>query len=563
MRNRTEFHCLSATILPFLYQTRTILQSRFCRLRTFLVRLKSSRSSSDEKSKGLPDPKVNFLKIKAGATKTQHGVAKNRGTTITRTERKVFDNIFADIAGNKEEDTRKIVDEPKAGSAELDHDNILAIFSSAVVSHQSEQKALAQREAARTSEKRGKIDAEDWKKLQQYPKPLRKIARRAQVAAITIHDSGHETPTSFMKDTVQDRQPANHDSPNASLAIGSTLDDAEPKTRPSIVSEVTPEDDTIVLIKTSRNRGPSFVNPLNDSKRVEDIESFSEQDSAIQPTFIRNTQEFDNTEKRLRDPNPEFNRVTHDICREAMIKISNSFKRAIDDEGAIGLWNACLSDVFPMIEILKKSFRNEKTISQKELNNSATEKPSPSPSILAIPPYIPPLYVISRVYPAALLLALRLFVKHFPTSSLPLALLPEIRSNGATSYVLGASVHFYNTLLSLRWDIYSDLQSIDNLLREMERNGIEFDLGTWEVLAKIGNERSEDLEGKQIRGKTWWERPTQEKWYQKVGGEWKGVIAEQLQEQGIGVTTREDDSSAVAWAPRTSKQSAMEQQVWL
>ena len=576
MRNRTGIQHLTAASLLFLYQTRTILQLRSYRLRTFPVRLKSSRSSSDDKSKGPPAPKKSFLKSKAGDAKKQHGDGKNKGTTITRAEREVFNNIFADIAGRGEGATGKTVNESKIENAEVDHASILAIFSNVDTSHQSEQRALAQREAARAVQNAGKVDTGDLKKLQQYPKPLRKAARRAQLAATSKQGSDHETLASPVKDTVQDRQRADLDTPNASPAIGSALDGVDSQTRTNIAGEATPEDDTIVPMKkhsASQKHEPAFGNPLSASRRIEDIESFSEQLNAFRPSFIENSEAIGPIEQSLHDPEAMFHRVTNDVCRNAMVKLSNSLERTIDSEGAMGLWNACLSDVFPMIGFLEESFRNEKKMGQRELNRSAQDQeeessPSPSPiaqespsGVLDIPPYLPPLYVISRLYPAALLLVLRLFVKHFPTSPLSLALLPEIRSNGATSYVLGASVHFYNTLLSLRWDIYSDMQSVDNLLREMERNGIEFDLGTWEVLAKIGNERAEDLSGKQMRGKLWWQRPQHAKWYQKVGLEWKAVIADRLQERGLGVTTREDDASTPFGAP--SRDSSTEQQVWL
>lgn len=146
------------------------------------------------------------------------------------------------------------------------------------------------------------------------------------------------------------------------------------------------------------------------------------------------------------------------------------------------------------------------------------------------------LTILHHVYPASLLLALRLFTKHFPSSPFAHNLLPRIRSLGHTSYVLGASTQFYNSLLSLVWLARSSLREIDGLLSEMERGGVEHNEETYRILRHIERERAKDLktaEGQATqvkegcRGAGWWKRHEQIFWFPRVL-EWEEVIAGRL-----------------------------------
>jgi len=235
--------------------------------------------------------------------------------------------------------------------------------------------------------------------------------------------------------------------------------------------------------------------------------------------------------------------------------------------------------VFPMVELLAASLRSDR-LSQGKVGDGIIPKipsetsmpapmvsttPSPAKSPLPdLPPYVPPLYLISRLYPAALLLAIRVLKTKFPTSPLALALLPHIRSMGPMSYVLGASTEFYNALIELRWDVYSDLKSVDGLLMEMERNSVAFDVGTWNALVKIGSERFSDLHGADggVRGLGFWERPTNVKWFQKVAVEWKTVVAARLREQGLGVEITEREYG-MASLPDSGQASVKQGTIWL
>jgi hypothetical protein len=143
-------------------------------------------------------------------------------------------------------------------------------------------------------------------------------------------------------------------------------------------------------------------------------------------------------------------------------------------------------------------------------------------------------------------------------------LLPQIRSLGPTSYVLGASTEFYNALIELRWDIYSDLNGIDGLLVEMERSGVEFNIETWNTLVGIGAERFTDLQSPDggVRGAAFWERPHNLKWFQKVAMEWKMVVAARLREQGLGAEISEREYG-VGSLSEAGPAQAEQETVWL
>jgi len=98
----------------------------------------------------------------------------------------------------------------------------------------------------------------------------------------------------------------------------------------------------------------------------------------------------------------------------------------------------------------------------------------------------------------------------------------------------------------------------------MERSGVEFNIGTWNTLVRIGAERFSDLHSPDggVRGAAFWERPHNLKWFQKVAMEWKMVVAARLSEQGLGaeISEREYGTGGLSEAgPAQAEQGT----VWL
>ena len=234
---------------------------------------------------------------------------------------------------------------------------------------------------------------------------------------------------------------------------------------------------------------------------------------------------------------------------QSLVESIGMVKRTPD----MAIWEACESLVFPLITLLDEPKPRKQKAQPKEASSIAADpslsKSPPRQSIRQVksellpntPDDISSLSVISRVFPAAVVLALRLLARHTPSSPFALALLPKIRSLGPLSYVLGGTTPFYNALIKLEWDVYSHFKAVDELLCDMQRGGIEWDLETYGILSEIQEERNQDIQRPPTeeitswsRSKSWWERTTQKHGYQKVCVEWKAVIGKKLREQGLG-----------------------------
>jgi Mtf2 family len=638
MRGNAVSHIIA---LPFLFETRTILR---------LPRRTQKRLLSGDSKPFQSTDNSSFLKAKAAASKANSKDTNTIPTTITSAERRVFDDIFNQVAGKSTSKAGNVPQEKR--DTFIDHDEILSIFSSAVSSHVAEQKALAQRPAAEAPAAQSRRLLKDEEEiLQRYPKPLRKAARRAAAASIAAKEPGTlerlkpKLDTSAAPDEGQPI-PAATDSgwPDFDGANAWNIDpngeqnylkeEAQPSIRDGSVNKTgahRPEFQPSGLVASKKDEGiqqeihrslpkkpdsvdeeenridQQFVRPsfliaqrteghfrkglrpsfLTTDKRAEDVASFAAHYGSVRPGFIRRAEDAAMVEERLQhDPESVFQGTIHRYCREEMDKMADLFQDAMNRQGDVGVWNTCLAKVFPMIQPLDKSLRQEQSLHngklpqrkqveepsrktqdeisdpddpQKSITMSSAESPLPD-----LPPYVPPLYIISRLYPAELLLAFRLLKTKFPASPLALALLPQIRSLGPTSYVLGASTEFYNALIELRWDVYSDLKGIDGLLVEMERSGVEFNIGTWNTLVGIGAERFTDLHSPDggVRGAAFWERQHNVKWFQKVAVEWKTVVAARLREQGLGAEISEREYGAGSLSEARPAQAEQET-VWL
>ncbi|POS68503.1 hypothetical protein DHEL01_v213103 [Diaporthe helianthi] len=90
------------------------------------------------------------------------------------------------------------------------------------------------------------------------------------------------------------------------------------------------------------------------------------------------------------------------------------------------------------------------------------------------------------IYPMLLLDALHMFDNKFSRPSpLAFSLLPRIKELGLPSYVLGVSTSFYNKLLTVMWERFGDVEGVFALLEEMRHAGLQFDEETKSVLHRI------------------------------------------------------------------------------
>lgn len=102
--------------------------------------------------------------------------------------------------------------------------------------------------------------------------------------------------------------------------------------------------------------------------------------------------------------------------------------------------------------------------------------------------------ILRRVYPAALLLAVRILSRSNHTPYIA-SLLPTIRSLHPYSLILGASTALYNELLRYTWRTSSSLASVLALLQDMSKLELTMDSRTWEILEQITLYRYRALRG--------------------------------------------------------------------
>ncbi|KAI9751105.1 MAG: hypothetical protein M4579_006196 [Chaenotheca gracillima] len=112
---------------------------------------------------------------------------------------------------------------------------------------------------------------------------------------------------------------------------------------------------------------------------------------------------------------------------------------------------------------------------------------------------IPPLAILGINYPHLLLLAARLLRNTHNSPVLALSLFARVKSLSSISYVLGATTALYNEILKIRWYNYRDFGGVDELLQEMERNGVEFDARTEAILKDANLQRRAVERGEQGR----------------------------------------------------------------
>jgi len=205
------------------------------------------------------------------------------------------------------------------------------------------------------------------------------------------------------------------------------------------------------------------------------------------------------------------------------------------------LWRVTNERILPLVMLLQpgrvkemhsQSLRNQwvqqLTVGDVDANLVALWRLSDSSEMPLLP-------LVSILYPAASLLVLRTFARHFASSAYLLALLPKIRESGAASYLLAGNVYFYNTLLQSTWDVYSDLNGIDRLLRDMRRDGVSFDEGTLQVLDSISGDRKKDIahgegqEDQMRRGKMWWSMKAHQEGFSRVDGYWRDLAQRDIE----------------------------------
>ncbi|KAK4097038.1 hypothetical protein N658DRAFT_500912 [Parathielavia hyrcaniae] len=140
------------------------------------------------------------------------------------------------------------------------------------------------------------------------------------------------------------------------------------------------------------------------------------------------------------------------------------------------VWDVLEQEVFPMVRKLGID---------EDPSKPEPTTPKRGGKRKAVKPELP-LHIYGPLYPAYLLNALRILDTQFARSS-PLALhiLPRVKELGPASFVLGVSTPFYNELARILWSRYGDPTAVFNLLEEMRSAGLFTDEGTRALVHQI------------------------------------------------------------------------------
>ncbi|KAL9100054.1 MAG: hypothetical protein Q9163_004530 [Psora crenata] len=206
-------------------------------------------------------------------------------------------------------------------------------------------------------------------------------------------------------------------------------------------------------------------------------------------------------------------------CEEHRVLVDEMLEETTTDAG---IWEILETEVFSMVKQLKLEMELEEKLIQatrkakvKASRESSRLKPPTEASEQAFASLLSSeskalttntlLAILQTNYAHYNLYALRLWRRRHPSTNYSLQLLPHIKSLGSISYVLGTSAALYNEVLFVKWDKYSDLHGIADLLQEMINQGVAANIVTLELLKYIDRTRIKDILGR--RGKVlsqWW-----------------------------------------------------------
>lgn len=144
------------------------------------------------------------------------------------------------------------------------------------------------------------------------------------------------------------------------------------------------------------------------------------------------------------------------------------------------LWDVLEAHVFPMVDKLGLNDKKTAKAPKESVKGAKKAAPVKEPTLS--------MRIHGPLYPYFLLSALRMLDSSFTKSSpLALNLLPRIKELGLMSYVLGASTPFYNALATIQWNRYGNAEAVFNLLEEMRHAGLYCDEGTFSVVHSISH----------------------------------------------------------------------------
>ncbi|KAH9890741.1 hypothetical protein F4778DRAFT_752088 [Xylariomycetidae sp. FL2044] len=431
---------MPSTLLPFLYSTRTILRSpraptAFTRSLHVTVR-RCKKHNAIPFARTIGEPAV--LPGESDVDVDADALPKDlKGGTITPSERRIFQSIFADIRTRGLKPTT-IPEDPEAPSMASNRSALL------IMQH-------AARDAARSSDDAVKAPAfqigtakDRNKALLRFPEELRAAASRVLDTIQPLDNNDDADFDSVAHDdqgAVEEKWESNTNSLGRVIELDAKRHPERMRVEGLIINAKTDFELWDVLEKevfTMPDKLGIAQNPETTADGEE--EEMIEKGSAKKKT------------KKKQKPTIPSNE-------------SQSIHGEEAEEAAVthGANDAIVSQAAPDAVV------------------EGDDASAPSTSKLS-------LYIHGPLYPAYLLLALRRLDTAFRAPSpLTFSLLPRIKELGLSSYILGVSTLFYNDLLEIYWKRRGDIGAMLDLLEEMRQCGLHFDKHTASVLNQAHN----------------------------------------------------------------------------
>jgi hypothetical protein len=196
------------------------------------------------------------------------------------------------------------------------------------------------------------------------------------------------------------------------------------------------------------------------------------------------------------------------------------------------LWDIMEKEVFTVIRALGLG---EEEPADTRPDASSHEQPATFKDLMAAAPIEPSdhLHILGPNYPSILVLAMRQLRHEFPSSSLPLAVLPAMKALGRDAFVLGASTVLYNELIVFVWQKHADLHAICDLLQEMDNGVVDFDENTLDILDSIMLQVEQASKGRFGPAfKVMWNMDIFRRGAQKLT-EWRGVVRTRMEADAL------------------------------
>ncbi|KAI0098481.1 hypothetical protein F4814DRAFT_123825 [Daldinia grandis] len=410
---------MTSTLLPFLYNTRTILRTNPRVALTFPRSLHATRQLREDDE----IPFASYVPKDVIPPEQTH-----RRGTITPSERRVFESIFADI---KARGLKPFVPEDSSGS--------LATRTTLSIMQQAAQDANQIRPVTVTSAGMPDYSIQDRQKaLLRFPPELRAAASKAF-------------------DTIKPSNPR-----PSKLRV---LDD----------DDIAYDEASIAASQGDSNGDQGWKVPTNATDRSMELEDkrYPER-TRVEGLITAAATDFelwDILEKEVFVMPARLG-----INTDASKLVETETEAPGDNKEAVAASET--ADHLEDVVATPDDVDTPEITPEEETDDTSTENDAPLQELS--------LYIHGPLYPEYLLLALRRLDTAFSAPSpLAFSVLPRIKELGLESFILGISTPFYNELLEIHWTRRGDLSGVLSLLDEMRHCGLQFDRQTAYFLKRV------------------------------------------------------------------------------